>query len=253
MLRTLRTPASHGRALPLLRHSLSTSPSSPLPPPPPPPPRPTRRLARSYEPYLARLRTEYPHADPPSLAVAFLALHELTALVPLVALFALLRHLALGTALVAWVLAESNADDAAEAGWRGTARTWLAEAEDKAERVGRRYGWFGWDKETRQQRQERRAQQGEHEDGEGKSERTADQLRVSGDVANAAAAYLAVKALLPLRILISLRLSPSLANVIARNFRSLRNRGKTYLSSRREPGVGVGVGVGAGGARDRGA
>lgn len=283
MLHTLRTPASHGRALILSRHPLSTSRSSPLPPPPSPPPRPTRRLARTYEPYLARLRTEYPHADPPSLAIAFLALHELTALVPLVALFALLRHLALGTALVAWVLADSDADDTAEAGWRGTARTWLAEAEDKAERVGRRYGWFGWDKETRQQRQERRAQQGEHEDGEGKSERTADQLRVSGDVANAAAAYLAVKvrppiltrtfprtpklsvappltpstptpqALLPLRILISLRLSPSLANVIARNFRSLRNRGKTYLSSRRDPGVGVGVGVGAGGARDRGA
>ncbi|BGP38291.1 hypothetical protein JCM10449v2_002222 [Rhodotorula kratochvilovae] len=208
-------------------------------PSPPRPPRP-----RPWEPYLARLRADYPHADPPSLAVAFLALHELTALVPLVALFALFRHLALGTGLVAWVLAHS--EDGGEraqpgaGGWRDTARDWLSEAEDKAERVGRRYGWFGWDKETPEQRKERRAGEVEARAEGREVQRTADQLRVSGDVANAAAAYLAVKALIPLRILISLRLSPSLANVIAHNFHGLRERGRRYVA-RAAPSAGEAV------------
>ncbi|GAA5918373.1 hypothetical protein JCM8208_006522 [Rhodotorula glutinis] len=222
---------------------VSTSPSSPSSPPRPPSTPPPRNKQRPWEPYLTRLRHDYPHADPPSLVIAFVALHELTALVPLVALFALFRHLALGTALVAWVIAQSDADDGARggeretppaaSGWRSTARDWLKEAEDKAERVGRRYGWFGWAKESRDERVARKARVAEAAE-EGRTavdERsTADQLRVSGDVANAAAAYLAVKALIPLRILVSLRLSPSLANVISRNFSGLRQRGKRYLA-----------------------
>lgn len=40
---------------------------------------------------------------------------------------------------------------------------------------------------------------------------------------------LLTQALLPLRILVSLRLSPSLANVIVKNFRSLRERGRKYV------------------------
>ncbi|GAA5834803.1 hypothetical protein JCM9279_007112 [Rhodotorula babjevae] len=235
--RALRSPPAFAR----LVSTTSSSPSSPPRPPPPPTTPPPRAKQRPWEPYLARLRHDYPHADPPSLAIAFLALHELTALVPLVALFALFRHLALGTALVAWVLAHSDTDDgpqdgkgatAAVAGWRGTARDWLKEAEDKAERVGRRYGWFGWDKESRDERVERKARlaQAVAEDGCAVERSSADQLRVSGDVANAAAAYLVVKALIPLRILVSLRLSPSLANVISRNFSGLRQRGKRYLT-----------------------
>ncbi|GAA6055975.1 hypothetical protein JCM3770_000757 [Rhodotorula araucariae] len=233
MLRLASTPRRSPlrcRPSPFRPRSSSSAPVSP--PRPPPPPR-----VRPWEPYLARLRAEYPHADPPSLVVAFVVLHELTALVPLVALFALFRRLALGTGLVAWVLAQSDAQDGA-GGWRTTARDWLREAEDKAERVGRRYGWFGWAKETPEQRKERRVLEAEARADGRAEERTADQLRVSGDVANAAAAYLAVKALIPLRILISLRLSPSLANVIARNFRGLREHGKRYIS-RRPPNSGV--------------
>ncbi|GAA5921344.1 hypothetical protein JCM3775_003003 [Rhodotorula graminis] len=243
MLRTVPTllPRRALRSLPALSRLASTASSSASSPPPPTPPHRAKR--RPWEPYVARLRQDYPHADPPSLVIAFVALHELTAIVPLVALFALFRHLALGTALVAWVVAHSEADDgehggegttpAAPAAWRITARDWLKEAEDKAERVGRRYGWFGWPKESRDERAARKAQLAQAaEDGRtAVDERTsADQLRVSGDVANAAAAYLAVKALIPLRILVSLRLSPSLANVIARNFSGLRQRGKRYLA-----------------------
>ncbi|KPV76631.1 uncharacterized protein RHOBADRAFT_52611 [Rhodotorula graminis WP1] len=235
--RVLRSPPALSR----FASTASSSASSPPRPPPPTPPHPAK--PRPWEPYLARLRHDYPHADPPSLVIAFVALHELTAIVPLVALFALFRHVALGTALVAWVVAHSDTDDrdqsgegstpATAAAWRVTARDWLKEAEDKAERVGRRYGWFGWPKESRDERAARKAHLAQAaEDGRtAVDERTsADQLRVSGDVANAAAAYLAVKALIPLRILVSLRLSPSLANVIARNFTGLRQRGKRYLA-----------------------
>ncbi|GAA5998747.1 uncharacterized protein JCM10292_007203 [Rhodotorula paludigena] len=193
---------------------------------------PQRRLPRALEPYLARLRAQYPHADPPALVASFVVLHELTALVPLVALFALFHALGLGTGLVQWILehSEDGRDEAAgtkdRGGWRDTVRTWLREAEDKTERIGRRYGWFGWDKETAEQRKERREREKERGTTEDRLED--ERLQVGGDVANLAAAYLVVKALIPLRILISLRLSPSLANLVVRRFRGLRERGKKY-------------------------
>ncbi|GJN87159.1 hypothetical protein Rhopal_000104-T1 [Rhodotorula paludigena] len=190
------------------------------------------RLPALPLPYLARLRAQYPHADPPALVASFVVLHELTALVPLVALFALFHALGLGTGLVHWVLehSEDGRDEAAGTrdggGWRDTVRTWLREAEDKTERIGRRYGWFGWDKETPDQRKERREREKERGTTEDRLED--ERLQVGGDVANLAAAYLVVKALIPLRILISLRLSPSLANLVVRRFRGLRERGKKY-------------------------
>ncbi|GAA6007792.1 hypothetical protein JCM11491_003965 [Sporobolomyces phaffii] len=188
--------------------------------------------------YLAKLRQRYPSADPPSLVASFLILHELTAIVPLSVLFGAFHYLGLGAGIVAWTLAESESDSTAPTGvqhggtWsaegaRIKVREWIREGEDKAERVGRRYGWFGWDKESKLERDERRtariAQAGTPQD------LGIDSLSVTGDVANVAAAYLVVKALLPLRILLSLRLSPSLANVIARRFKGLRDRGAKML------------------------
>ncbi|BGO98024.1 hypothetical protein NBRC10513v2_002024 [Rhodotorula toruloides] len=185
---------------------------------------------------MARLRQSYPHVDPPSLLISFVILHELTALVPLVGLFALLKWLGVGGAIVAWVVDETSEAEVEQSGWRTTAKEWLVESEKKAERVGRRYGWFGWEKETREEREERRARQKDAENGAADVQDVSpERLRVSGDVANAAASYLLVKALLPLRILISLRLSPSLANVIVRNFKGLRERGRKYV----RPGEGA--------------
>ncbi|GAA5976743.1 hypothetical protein JCM10908_005614 [Rhodotorula pacifica] len=195
--------------------------------------------ASRLAPYLAELRQKYPHAEPRSLVVAFVVLHELTALVPLAILFGAFHYLGAGAALVAWIVdetttksasdsEEAGGTDAADKGWKATVRNWLQEAEAKAERVGRRYGLFGWSKETKEEREERK-RVGKEEEEEGTTARplAKERLLVSGDVANAAAAYLVVKALLPLRILVSLRLSPFLANRVIGRFRAWRTRGAT--------------------------
>ncbi|GAA5903741.1 uncharacterized protein JCM6883_005099 [Sporobolomyces salmoneus] len=193
------------------------------------------RRPMSTSNYFASLRQRYPSADPPSLIISFLILHELTAIVPLGLLFGTFHYLGLGAGIVGWTLAESEStsttpsQQAAEEGnWsaegaRMKVREWIREGEEKAERIGRRYGWFGWEKESKEQREERKSQPSTAK------ELSMESLKVSGDVANVAAAYLVVKALLPLRILVSLRLSPSLANVIVRRFKGLRDRGAKML------------------------
>ncbi|GAA5831094.1 hypothetical protein JCM3766R1_006232 [Sporobolomyces carnicolor] len=197
---------------------------------------PLLRRPLSTSNYIASLRQRYPSADPPSLVISFLILHELTAIAPLALLFGAFHYLGLGAGIVAWTLAESEptaAPQAIEPGrWtaesaRLRVREWIREGEDKAERVGRRYGWFGWDKESREQREHRKAR----DTSRGLE---ADNLGVTGDVANVAAAYLVVKALLPLRLVVSLRLSPSLANLIVKRFRGLRARGTKLLKRQAE-------------------
>ncbi|GAA5916321.1 hypothetical protein JCM6882_001081 [Rhodosporidiobolus microsporus] len=196
------------------RSSFRRTFSSPSPSPPstsPPSPSARSRLA----PYLSQLHARYPHTSPASLTASFLLLHEFTALVPLVALFGAFSFLGVGAGVVGWTVDETAQEEEREGGggWKGTVRGWLEEAEDKAERVGRRYGLFGWEKESAEDRKERRVREAQEKEQQGgevlKKERD---LRVSGEVANAVAAYLAVKALLPLRILVSLRLAPTLAN-----------------------------------------
>ncbi|GAA5880723.1 hypothetical protein JCM1840_007416 [Sporobolomyces johnsonii] len=185
--------------------------------------------------YLSALRARYPSADPPSLVVSFLILHELTAIVPLVALFSACHALGLGAAILAYSLGgdereiDKGTRDRDEGTWtteraRLTIREWVSEGEHKAENVGRRYGLFGWDKESPDERALRKDKD--------KGDLTKDSLGVTGDVANFAAAYLAVKALLPLRILVSLRLSPALANIIVKRFKGLREHGARIMLKR---------------------
>lgn len=156
---------------------------------------PTAPNPSRLTPYIAHLRAQYPHAEPRSLVAAFVVLHELTALVPLAILFGAFHYLGAGAALVVWVVDETTATTSAAGGgettstWKDTIRTWLVEAENKAERVGRRYGLFGWTKESREEREERKLQEAERP----VEPLTKERLLVSGDVANAAAAYLAVK------------------------------------------------------------
>ncbi|GAA6018844.1 hypothetical protein JCM10207_000259 [Rhodosporidiobolus poonsookiae] len=209
------------RRVPRLIRFSSFSPSSS----PPPLASPSHSRSR-LSPYLTRLHAAYPHTSPASLTLAFLTLHELTALVPLAALFAAFSALGLGGGIVGWAVDEADGARALGEGqgetgwadsWRGTVRGWLQESEDKAERVGRRYGLFGWAKETADERRDRRKRDEERKAAGEVGAREKRDLRVSGQVANVVASYLVVKALLPLRILVSLRLSPTLANgVIAR-------------------------------------
>ncbi|KAL8286691.1 hypothetical protein RQP46_004219 [Phenoliferia psychrophenolica] len=175
--------------------------------------------------YISTLRTRYPNADPASLIASFLILHELTAILPLGLGFWGLKSLGVGERAVDWALAEDATG--AEEGWgKAEVRKWIGEGEEQAERIGRRYGVLGYDKETREERDLRKSL-AKAEDGE--TVKSVKAYHATGDVANLAAAYVAVKVLLPARILLSIRLAPPLANIIVRRFKKLRDVGARYL------------------------
>ena len=207
----------------------------------------TRRPTSSARPsllssYIATLRTRYPNADPASLIASFLILHELTAIVPLGLGFWGLKSLGVGERAVDWALTNNDVDG--ESGWvQVEVRKWIGEGEAQAERVGRRYGALGYEKETRKERDQRKAAQ-----AEGELVKAPKAYHATGDVANLAAAYVAVKVsrsiesrreriadqaagqvLLPARILLSIRLAPPMANLIVRRFKKLRDMGARYL------------------------
>ncbi|KAG8744795.1 hypothetical protein FRC10_009443 [Ceratobasidium sp. 414] len=126
----------------------------------------------------------------PSLVVSFAILHELTALVPLAGIFFGARAVGAGETVVAMV---GRAD-----GWGvPTMRGWIDEGEAWAGRVGRRYGVFGIEKGQ---------------------ERVAG--RLAGDVANAVLAYGVVKAMLPVRIGLSIWLSPAFSRGVVEPVRA---------------------------------
>ncbi|ORY82322.1 hypothetical protein BCR35DRAFT_265576 [Leucosporidium creatinivorum] len=176
-------------------------------------------------PYIATLRARYPSADPPSLIASFLILHELTAIVPLFAGFWAFKAAGVGAGLVAWAVADDGEEE--QASWsRAKFRQWVTDGEEQAQKIGRRYGAFGIEKESKEQKEERKQRE---KDGVVDVERAPTTYSVGGDVANLVAAYIAVKALLPLRILFSLRAAPPMANVIARRFKGLREVGARYL------------------------
>ncbi|CAE6360997.1 unnamed protein product [Rhizoctonia solani] len=109
----------------------------------------------------------------PSLILSFGILHELTAIIPLIGVFFGARALGAGDKTVELLPTE-----------------WVQEGEEWAGRVGRRYGVFGFDKK-------------------GKEKDSAVETKVAiGDVANVVLAYAVVKAILPLRIGLSLWLAP---------------------------------------------
>lgn len=111
--------------------------------------------------------------DPASMVVSFLVLHELTAAIPLVLLFYLFGALGAGEAVLQYLLAgeqgQSGLDNGAEAadasgdktksdtpppadtwGWTTTVRGWVQEGIVRAERYGKRKGYFGFEKEDRE-------------------------------------------------------------------------------------------------------
>ncbi|KAI0667089.1 hypothetical protein C8Q78DRAFT_983028 [Trametes maxima] len=176
------------------------------------PPKPSRFAP--YKEALASIsqRTRTPL---PSLIFSFAVLHELTAILPVVGLFYGARALGVGEGIVRAVAPPQGATESSPEGgpsalftrlrdtWVGERfREWMVEGEVRAERVGRRYGWFGFEK-------------GSKADGTSLEARTAQAEsalvsgRVAGDVANAVVAYALTKAFLPVRIGLSLYLSPA--------------------------------------------
>ncbi|KAJ8457329.1 hypothetical protein ONZ51_g11600 [Trametes cubensis] len=176
------------------------------------PPKPSKFAP--YKEALAALsqRTRTPL---PSLVVSFAVLHELTAIVPLVGFFYAARTLGVGEKLVhAVAQPETTATDIQSEvpggvlsrlrdSWAGERfQEWMVEGEVRTERVGRRYGWFGFEKGSKM----------DTTSAESQSVHAASALvsgRIAGDVANAVVAYAMTKAVLPIRIGVSLWMAPA--------------------------------------------
>jgi hypothetical protein len=161
-------------------------------------------LIQRYAPRLhaLALRTGVPL---PSLAIAFLILHELTAIIPLFILFFVFQSLGAGAAFVAYLSGLAKDPELRESGdsawdWRGVLGGWVNEGQKRVERVGRRYGILGYRKH---------GEQG-HEELADKVEEVAEEIHNAGrdltrraersagsgageGVANAIAAYVVVK------------------------------------------------------------
>jgi hypothetical protein len=136
-------------------------------------------------PYRAALQrlSQRTGASVPQLALSFMLLHELTAIVPFGAAFYASSAAGLGERAVDALVA----DDMQPAWVRDTARRWVDEGGAMAARVGRRYGVFGYEKRV----------PGEDKAADvGLATRAADVAageRIAGDVANAIVAYAVVK------------------------------------------------------------
>ncbi|KAL7423315.1 hypothetical protein Q5752_002616 [Cryptotrichosporon argae] len=189
----------------VFRRGLASSPSPPSPPAPKPLPSKLAAYAvparfAAYAPRLHRLssRTGVPL---PSLALSFLVLHELTALVPVLGLFYAFHAAGAGQAIVSWVR-EAGSE---EHGWQGWVKGWYDEGERRVEKVGRRYGLLGYEK------------------GSALNDEKASK---AGAVADAIAAYVVVKALLPARIGLSIAAAPAFARWTLLPLQRLIRRGR---------------------------
>ncbi|WOO77545.1 uncharacterized protein LOC62_01G001119 [Vanrija pseudolonga] len=210
-------------------YSTQTPPPPPAPSSPPPPQQPESALSprlQRYAPRLAKLaqRTGVPL---PTLAVSFLVLHELTAVLPVVGLYYLFAGLGAGAGIVGWLVGDAAApahweaeartpgaedkDREEEQRWTHTVHAWYAEGLARAERVGRQYGLFGYEKGSKP--------------GEGGGSAAAGTgAGAAGALADAVAAYVVVKALLPLRIAVSVAAAPAFARLALRPWRALTAR-----------------------------
>lgn len=179
--------------------------------------------------YLRDLRERNPNAEPASLIASFLLLHELTAIVPLLALFGVFKYAGIGDGLVKYVSEtpsgassddnEQQREEGAVSAARAKLASWANEGAQSAERLGKRYEWL----------------------------RTTD--TTAGDGASLVAAYVLVKvrlfsvsllsgihplmlplqAALPLRLLLSARLAVPMASSLVGRLKSVRALGARVM------------------------
>ncbi|KAF8070726.1 hypothetical protein FPV67DRAFT_1413187 [Lyophyllum atratum] len=143
----------------------------------------------------------------PSLLLSFGILHEITAVVPLVAVFYGSRTLGIGESIINAIVPKDATTLSAEDDWlRGVFRTWVEEGDAWASRIGRRYGVFGYEKRIpgTQELPSQSSHLSSH---------------IAGDVANAIVAYGVTKALIPVRIGVSLYLSPAFSRRVVEPIR----------------------------------
>lgn len=132
----------------------------------PPPKVPSSSRVQRYLPRLQDLanRTGVPLS---SLAVSFLILHELTAVLPVVGFYFIFSSLGTGLGIIEWLNRTTDGEE--DTGWRGVVHGWYDEGQKKIGRVGKRYGlWQG-------------------------DEQVSGGARAGEGVANAVAAYVVVK------------------------------------------------------------
>ncbi|KAH9833517.1 uncharacterized protein C8Q71DRAFT_909554 [Rhodofomes roseus] len=170
------------------------------------------------EPYKQALTAlaERTRAPLPSLALSFALLHELTAVVPFVAFFYAARTLRAGERVILSYPEKFTGDPSniefkyPEQGfWGRVRREWWIEGRLWADRMGRRYGLFGLSR---------------HADGEldSRSREISSVQSAAPDIANAVFAYFLTKAILPVRLGLSMYWSPAFS-------RSVIERARTSL------------------------
>lgn len=179
--------------------------------------------------YLPRLQDLSRRTGVPlsSLAISFLVLHELTAVLPVIGFYFLFSSLGTGLGIINWLDRTTGTEsEEPAAGWRSVVKGWYDEAQGKIARVGKRYNlWQAGEEESAMMPTKGRA-------GEG--------------VANAISAYVVVKvrqrsdtslipftdvqALLPVRIGVSLGAAPMFARWALEPIRSF---GKRLVRARR--------------------
>lgn len=146
--------------------------------------------------------------DAPTMIASFLVLHELTAIVPLFALFYIFGALGVGTAVLDWLLGDAERTD--EESLASRFRTWARAKEERFERYCRKKGYLGFEK-----------QDVKTIDAANDLGRTS---QLAGSFANMVAAYIIVKALLPVRIGASIALAGPFSRTVLEPLKGLIRR-----------------------------
>ncbi|EFP86491.1 uncharacterized protein PGTG_12447 [Puccinia graminis f. sp. tritici CRL 75-36-700-3] len=173
------------------------------------------------------IQARYPHISAnhlPSLTAAFVLLHELTALVPLLAIFGIVQTTGTGAKLVHFIrhslppppssdsdsssdqepassVPQDRSDPTRHSAIAGSLTQALDESAAKVSKLAERYGYSSGQEEP--------------EDDEACDEESRSMLE-NGVLASGLVAYLCVKILLPIRVSVSVYLTPSLARQIRR-------------------------------------
>ncbi|TKY84572.1 hypothetical protein EX895_006474 [Sporisorium graminicola] len=154
--------------------------------------------------------------DAPTMMASFLILHELTAIVPLVLMFYAFGALGVGTAVLQWLLGDPDTEHEAQS-LGSRFRTWARIKEERFERYCRRKGYLGFEKQDAA---------------------TIDAAKdlgssnyLAGSFANMVAAYILVKALLPIRIGASVALAGPFSRSVLEPLKNLLRRGPRATSS----------------------
>ncbi|KAK7691332.1 hypothetical protein QCA50_004726 [Cerrena zonata] len=163
------------------------------------------RQRTRFAPYIEALKAVSTRtATPlPSLILSFAILHEVTAIAPVAGFFFGARALGVGDRIVEEVARPPSESGSVYRNWvRDKGREWVDEGGKWAQRVGTRYGVFGFEKHSREERTKAGQEDRVIVDGGLSS-------KLAGDAANAILAYGLTKALLPVRIGLSLYFAPA--------------------------------------------